>query len=129
MVNIVSVCVICICAALICKINEKHSKEQAVLLVIAVSALILISVISEISPVIEKIDYLAGASGLDSAYAETIFKALGICFLTRFASDICHDCNENSMATAAEIAGKLQLVLLALPMFGEIADMTAVMLE
>ncbi|MGN0620690.1 MAG: SpoIIIAC/SpoIIIAD family protein [Porcipelethomonas sp.] len=129
MVSIISVCVICICAALICKITEKHSKEQAVLLVTAVSALILINVVSEISPVMEKIESLASASGLDSIYAETIFKALGICFLTKFASDICRDCNENSMASAAEIAGKLQLLLLALPMFGELADMTAVMLE
>lgn len=129
MVSIVSVCVICICAALICKITEKHSKEQAVLLLIAVSAIVLVNVISEISPIIEKIEDMAYISGLDSVYAETIFKALGICFLTRFASDICRDCNENSMASAAETAGKLQLVILALPMFGELADMTAVMLE
>lgn len=34
--GVVSVCGLCICASLICKITEKYSKEQAMLLVLGV---------------------------------------------------------------------------------------------
>ncbi|MBQ9139683.1 MAG: stage III sporulation AC/AD family protein, partial [Ruminococcus sp.] len=39
------------------------------------------------------------------------------------ASDICKDCGENTLAVQAEIAGKIALMLLALPLFGTLAEL------
>ena len=62
-------------------------------------------------------------AGTDEEYLTILFKALGICYITQFASDICKDCGENTLAVQAEIAGKIALMLLALPLFGTLAEL------
>lgn len=120
--EIASVCGLCICAALMCKITEKYSKEQAALLVLAVGAMILLNTADSIPQVLDKMDILMAYSGLDKEYLSIIFKALGICWLTQFSSDICRDCNEAAIASAAEIFGKIQLAVLSLPLFESLID-------
>lgn len=127
--NIASVCGLCICAALLCKITEKHSKEQSVLLVLTVAVMIFLSIADSIPSVLDKMDSLMSGSGLDREYAQILFKALGICWLTQFASDICRSCNEAAIASAAEIFGKIQLLLLSLPLFENLIDVVTGILE
>ncbi len=129
MVDIISVCGLCICAVLICKATEKYSGEQAVLLAITVSAVILLTVFSAVPKITGSISELMDKTQLDSSYVSIIFKALGICYLTQFACDICRDCGENAVATAAEIAGKVELIIISLPLFESLINLTAVIIS
>ena len=54
-------------------------------------------------------------------------KTLGICFLTQFAVDSCKDAGESALASKVELAGKVTVVVMALPLFQSIAS-TAVSL-
>ncbi|MGN1481662.1 SpoIIIAC/SpoIIIAD family protein [Porcipelethomonas sp.] len=127
--GIVSICGLCICASLICKITEKYSKEQAVLLVIAVCTFIFMAVLSGIPDIAAKLDELTGRLQIDSEYITILFKALGICYITQFSADICRDCNETAIASAVEILGKIQLIVLALPLFEQLIDVIMVIME
>lgn len=127
--EIASVCGLCICAALLCKITEKHSKEQSVLLVITVTAVIFLNAVDSVPGLLDKMDILMAYSGLDREYLSIIFKSLGICWLTQFSSDICRDCNEAAIASAAEIFGKIQLAVLSLPLFDGLIDIVTEILE
>ncbi len=120
--ELVSVCGICICASLICKITEKHTKEQAVMLSIAVCVFAMLLMLSGIPVIFGKADRLASMAGLDSEYITVIFKSLGICYLTQFSADICRDCGESAAASAAEIFGKVQLIVLSLPLFEQLIE-------
>ena len=122
MKELVSVCGICICASLICKITEKHTKEQAVMLSIAVCVFAMLLMLSGIPVIFGKADRLASMAGLDSEYITVIFKSLGICYLTQFSADICRDCGESAAASAAEIFGKVQLIVLSLPLFEQLIE-------
>ena len=51
-----------------------------------------------------------------------MLKALGICYLTQIASQTCIDSGYGSMANKIELAGKLTIVLLALPMFTNLLE-------
>lgn len=120
--SLISVCGICICTSLICKITERHAKEQAVMVSIAVCVFVFLFTMSDIPIIFGKIDEIIAASELDTDYIKIIFKALGICYLTQFSSDICRDCHENAAASAVEIFGKIQLILLSLPLFENLIE-------
>ena len=75
-----------------------------------------------ISPIAETIYVLYEKAGADDEYLTILFKALGICYITQFAGDICRDCGENTLAVQTELAGKIALMLLALPLFNSLAD-------
>ena len=122
MKELISVCGICICASLICKITEKHTKEQAVMLSITVCVFAMLLMLSDIPVIFGKADRLASMAGLDSEYITVIFKSLGVCYLTQFSADICRDCGETAAASAAEIFGKVQLIVLSLPLFEQLIE-------
>ena len=58
-----------------------------------------------------------------------MFKALGICLLSQLAADACRDAGENAMAEKAELAGKVFLLLLALPLFEKIAELALTLIN
>ena len=51
-----------------------------------------------------------------------MFKTLGICFLAQFAADSCRDAGESALASKVELAGKISILVLSLPLFEDIAQ-------
>lgn len=62
-------------------------------------------------------------------YIPIMTKALGIAVLCRICSDVCRDCGEATLAAAVESAGKLTLVLLAMPMIKRLAQYALTLAE
>ena len=54
-------------------------------------------------------------SGIDSELLVTVIKAMGVCYITGFASDICRDFGQTSLAGKIELAGKITVVLINVP--------------
>ncbi len=115
---IVSLCVI---ASVMCRLIGNYNKEQSVMLAVVVCTMIMGFVVINISPVLDFIDEMYLLCGLDERYSVVIFKSIGICYVTRFACDICKDCGENAISTVVEIAGKSALMILSLPLLEELA--------
>ncbi len=122
-VKIVSIAGLCIVAAILCKLFSSEGKEYALYIKIAAAALIMSSVIIYISPIADTIRHIYEKAGADKEYLTILFKALGICYITQFACDMCKDSGENALASHAELAGKISLMLIALPLIDTLADM------
>lgn len=120
MVEITSVAGLCITASLLCKILEKYNKEQAIMTSIAGISVILLIIFSLISPVLSAVNSIFSESGIENENVQIIFKALGISYITQLTGDICRDCGESSIATSAETAGKILLLIISLPLFREL---------
>ena len=115
--EITRIAVIGILTAVLCKLFSKDNKEYALFLKIAATIMILISVIWYTVPIAETVRGIFGRTGADTDYLNILFKALGICYITQFAYDICKDSGENALATQIETAGKVTLILISLPLF------------
>ena len=55
-------------------------------------------------------------------YADILLGALGIALMTGICADICRDCREPSIAGYVEMAGRLEILLLCLPLIAEILE-------
>ncbi len=53
-------------------------------------------------------------------YCKIMLKALGVVFLTGICTDACRACGESGLAEYAENIGKLQILLMSMPVFEEI---------
>jgi stage III sporulation protein AD len=120
--KIISIAAICIISTVLCKLFENRSKEYGLFIRVIVSAGIIAAVIIYVSPIAETVNSIFIKTGADEKYVNILFKALGICYLTQFTHDICKDSGENAMATQVEIAGKITLMLIALPLFSSLTD-------
>lgn len=123
--KIVSIAGICITASIMCKLFSDSGKEYALYIKLAAAAAVMSMIIIFVSPIAETIRNIYSRAGADEEYLTILFKALGICYITQFACDICKDSGENALASQAELAGKVSLMIIALPLFESLADIVA----
>ncbi len=57
-----------------------------------------------------------------SAYTALLFKALGIALLTQICADICRESGESGLAGGVELTGKVEILLLCLPLMEELLE-------
>ena len=77
-------------------------------------------VVTMASSVLSFTDNLATA--LPDGVWPILVKALGIAFLTEIAAGVCRDSGENTLASWVETAGKLEMILLSLPLIETVLD-------
>ena len=71
--------------------------------------------------VISELTELTDGQGID-VYSSVLVKTLGIALLTKICSDDGRDCGEGTLASGVELCGKLSILLLCIPMIGELMD-------
>ncbi len=116
MVTALQIAGLSVTAVLIAKLLSRYAAEQALMLTLLLGILLTCSAAAALAPVLNQIDTLLEASGLDSAQTARIGKAIGICILTQLGGDICKDAGESALCTAITFAGKAALLLLILPL-------------
>lgn len=120
--NIIGIAGLALVTAVIAVLLRRYNQEYAVVVSITAGVVILVQILANIMPAIRQINDLLSAAQLSGEYALILFKTLGICFLAQFAADSCRDAGESALASKVELAGKLCIVLLALPLFEKIAS-------
>lgn len=75
--------------------------------------------VSVIAPVVTYINSLFDGTSLGE-WGGSVLKALGVALLVQICADICRDCGENGAAAGVELVGKLEIIILCLPMIKSI---------
>lgn len=60
------------------------------------------------------------SAGAVSEYAELLLGALGIAVVTGVCADLCRECREPTVASYVEMAGRLEILILSIPLIQEI---------
>ncbi|NEZ46310.1 stage III sporulation protein AD [Clostridium niameyense] len=89
--------------------------DLAVQISIAAGVLIFLFLITKITAILQFIQQLAVKANIDFVYLNTVFKILGIAYLSTFCSEICKDAGEGNIASKVEFAGKILILGLAVP--------------
>ena len=101
-------------------ILKKYAKEYSLAVNILVGFAVIAYLVSNFVPVFNEIKNFMNLAKIPGKYFSVLFKSLGICFVTQFASDSCKDAGEISLASKVETVGKFAIVSIALPLFDEI---------
>lgn len=62
-------------------------------------------------------------------YHGVLLRSLGIALSVEFAADICRDAGEDSTAGRLELAGKIAILILSLPLLKELLDLTGSLMK
>ncbi len=83
---------------------------------------IFLLVIGKIEAVITVLEDLANRSGIPSIYLKTILKIIGIAYITEFGAQIVRDAGQESIASKIEFAGKVFILVMAIPIISVIVE-------
>ncbi len=113
-------------AALVCAMAafllRGIKKEYEVPLTLAGSVLLIAAAVSMAEPIIEYLRELSGASPIAGEAFATLMRVLGIAMLTRTAADICRDMGTPSVASSLELAARLEIMILCLPLVSSVME-------
>ncbi|MWV45044.1 stage III sporulation protein AD [Paenibacillus sp. HJL G12] len=101
-------------------------KEQkpmfAFLLAAATGVLIFMFLMGKISTVISELERMAKSSGVEMIYLKTILKIIGIAYIAEFGAQVVRDAGQENIASKIELAGKILIMVLAVPIIGIIIE-------
>lgn len=95
---------------------KQYKPELALPLAVAAGALLLVAALKTFLPMFNSLKELAESNGLKGEYLKIMLKALGICYITQFASEVCVDFGQTSLGSKVELCGKLALAAISLPL-------------
>lgn len=87
----------------------------------ALALMLAVSVISAAAPLVAFLSELIQNEAI-AAHAEVLLKALGIAVLTQCCSELCRECGEATVGSGVELIGKIEILLLSLPLVNEILE-------
>lgn len=123
--NIAGIAGIALIAAVFAVLLRRSNGEYAMVLRIAAGILIVLEILQAVVPALQQITSLLGVAGINSEYSSILLRTLGITFLTQFAADACKDAGERALASKVELAGRVSILVLALPLFAKVASIAA----
>lgn len=118
--NIAGIAGVGIIGAILSLILKQYRPEFALPVSVLTGAFIFLAVLSGISPVVRLIEGIAERFGTELIYLGVLMKALAICYITQIAADSCKDAGEAAIAGKVEIAGKIAILIISVPMFEEL---------
>lgn len=121
--NIVSMCVLGVFAVLAGVALRKYNGELSALLIIGTVVLMCAAALPVLNELFTSVKELTSAANIKNEYIAILIKSLGICYITQISVDICRENGSNSVGSQLEIAGKLIILILAVPVYGELISM------
>ncbi len=118
MTVLLKVCGCALVGALCAMTLKSNAKTVAAAVAVFSSLLILGAVIARFSGAVETVTEIMKESNV-SDYGKVMIKALGVGIVVNTVGSICRDMGESSISSVVELAGKIEIVLICLPIISE----------
>lgn len=120
--DILQIVIVGIISSILFIILKDTHASIAYLLIIITGVIILSVVITQIDAVLKLIQSLGEKASIDGLYIETILKIIGIAYIAEIGANITRDAGLVSIASKIELAGKVFILLLAVPIISAVIE-------
>lgn len=119
MIQIVGLGIITTILALILR---EQKPMFAFLLTTFAGTIIILFVAGKITAVLELIQRLADQSNINQTLLKTVLKIIGIAYIAEFGAQIVRDAGQEAIASKIELAGKIIIMFMAIPIITVIIE-------
>lgn len=122
-VDIVQIVGVGIVATILIVILKVQKPEIGVQISIITGIVVFLMIAGKMSAVLELLSSFTRKANIDITYISTLLKIIGIAYITEFGADICRDAGESAIASKIELAGKVVIVVIAVPIITSLLDL------
>lgn len=101
---------------------RRDRPELALVLALGFGVIIFILVLGKLGAIITVFQDVTQRAQVDELYLVTLLKILGIAYIAEFGAQVCRDSGEGTVASKIELAGKVLILIMALPIFAAILE-------
>lgn len=101
--------------AVLIVIIKQQRPEMAMQLSLAFGTIVLLIILGKVAGVIEVLKELTQRANVNQFYLSTILKIIGVAYIAEFGAQVCRDAGEGAVASKVELAAKIMIIVLAVP--------------
>ena len=118
--TILKVASIALIATVLLVVLREERKEWGVVIRFAVGAVVLLLILAPLQTVIGQVLQLATLVKVRGLYLAILLKVIGIAYIATFAAQMAYDTGESGLGWRVELAGKVAILALSLPLISAI---------
>lgn len=97
--------------------------EMAVQVSLITGIIIFMLILGKVAAVVDLLSSYAQKVNIDTVYLSTLLKIVGIAYIAEFGAEVCKDAGEGAIASKVELAGKVVIMVLAVPIITSLLDL------
>ncbi|MFA9559427.1 stage III sporulation protein AD [Evansella sp. AB-rgal1] len=109
-------------ATFLALVVKEHKPIFAFLLTVFVGVIIFLFLIDKIAEIITMLEELAIRANINLVYVQTVLQIVGIAYIAEFGAQIAKDAGQGAMASKIELAGKVLIMVMAIPIISVIIE-------
>lgn len=121
--DIIKVIGVGITGAIIANLVKNGKEEFTIFVTLATGIIILIYIMNSLGDVIIAFNQITDISGIDDKLFGSVLKIIGIGYVTEYSASMCTDMNYSSLGSKIQLAGKITIFLVALPIITGLIDL------
>lgn len=121
--EIMKIACIALTGVVLASLMKSVNKDIALYVVLATSMIILISVIGKLTELLTFVESLYGNVTYGKEFFPIIIKILAVAYITDFTAQLCRDAGESSIGSKVELAGKVVIFYVAMPVLTAILEL------
>jgi len=110
-------------ATIIALLLKSHRPEMALQISLVTGIIIFLVILGKITAVVDLLNSYAERVNIDMVYINTLLKIVGIAYIAEFGAEVCRDAGEGAIASKVELAGKVIIVVMAVPIITSLLDL------
>ena len=116
------VAVLGIVAVIFALMFKQVKAEYAGFISLGTGMIIFLFILGKMDVVIETIESISGYIAMNGQYISILIKVIGVAYLCEFSSSMCKDAGFSAIASQIEMAGKLTIIVMSMPILMSLLD-------
>lgn len=121
--EILKIAALALAAVILIVLVKNYKPEFGIFVAIGCSVLILYFLVDSLKYAFAYLSDIYGRLEYGKSYFPIVIKVLAIAYITEFTSQLCRDAGESSIASKVELAGKVIIFCVAIPVFVSILNL------
>jgi len=128
-VNIVQVVGFTLTCSLLLVLVRRGSESMGLLVSVGATGVILTAVVAELPPILGALEGLSARAGVQAIYLRTVLRVIAVAYIVDLGAQLCTDVGEGALAKNLQLAGKVIILTMAVPIIVSVADVIIQLLE
>lgn len=120
--EILHIVIFALIASILYIVLKDLHESFAFLIVLIAGIVIFLAVIKQLGTIFQLLQSLGQKAAIDGMYIETILKIIGIAYIAELGANITKDAGLDSVASKIELAGKIFILVLAIPIITAVIE-------
>lgn len=127
--EIIKIAAIALTGIILAALLRSLNKDISIYVILATSIVLLVAVIGRLAEVFSFMESIYGDVTYGREFFPIIIKVLVIAYITDFTAQLCKDAGEGTIGSKVELAGKVMIFYVAMPILSAILELIDVLLR